>query len=1422
VSGFKTPPTGPVRTTVGFVAYEGDAGLTGDSASLDGTKLSDPGSPANNFFGSSISNLGVNVTTRNPSDVNNWAYDSELVTANGILPNNATSANVVVTTSGDTYFPAVVTFATDLFAPIIASSKSVANLTHPGGPDRRGDVLRYTVSYQNTGSDAAANFVMRDSIPAGSTYVPNSLRITAGPQAPASPTDALSDDAAEFNAGTGEVIFRLGAGGNATTGGRIVPNETDAVTFDVRINADTAPSQEIVNQANATFTGFTLGAAFTDVSPQVANTVSAPSLTIDKSHTGNLIGGQPTTFTIAVANAGNSPTDGSTVTVTDPFPATSFSSIANAGGEGWNCSISGLTLTCTRSDVLTANNGYPPILVDATVQDPAPATISNTATVSGGGSADATASDGGGASGLADIAIAKAADPTAASSGDTVTYTLNVQNTGPSSAQNVTVGDPINPASYSDVSVHTSQGSCDTTVSCSLGTVTANSTVTIAITATVTARDTTLINGASVSSSTPDPNPFNNTDSASVRVLAAADLAIVKAGPANPLQGGGDTFTLTVSNHGPDVAQGVVVNDSLPSQFTATAATGAACSPLPITGGTLVCSIGSLAVNATVTITITGTLASGTAGQSAVDAAAVSSNTGDPDLSNNTDTLNQLIGPIADVGITKAAFMNDGTTPVTNPLAIGDTFIYRLIVTNQGPSAATGVVVSDTLPAGMTVVAPVPGGCTPGAGSVGPITIRCTLGTVAPGAPVTLDLHVTVRAAASPSTPTNTATVSTATLDPNTTNNSASASVGVGQVANLALLKSVSPQTANVGDLVTYTFAVSNDISIGEAGGAPAGLATTAGVVTDTLPTGLQFVSSTTGCTAAAGTVTCPVTPVAQGNIVTVSVTARVTSAGAGTTAQNTASVATVGGIPDFNPADNTDHASLVVNPQADLSLTKAVSSANPSTDDEVQYTLTAHNNGPNDATGVTIRDFLPAGLDFIDASAGCDNNNGTVTCDVGTIASGDSVSVTIDARTTTALAGTAVGNLATVSSDDLDPNPGNNQATVTIHVQPLVDLRLTKVASNPTPAAGSTVSYTLTLVNHGPSPATGVTITDPLPSALSFVSSTGQGSCGASGQTVTCRLGTVASGGAAVVVITARVAASAGGASVDNTATATADEPIARPGLLSSEAKIVPRSVSPTPAAGADLSISKKANHATDRVGRPIIYTITVTNHGPATAAEPTVSDTFAKPVRLVSAHVPGGSCSKHTPVICKLGSIANGHSATIKIVAEPTSTGHLRNAAVVTSPTPDPNADNDVAHASVSVKPGRASLSIKKTANRRTAEPGQTLSFSIMVRSRGPSPALAVKVCDQLGSGMTFVSVHGASFHRRSPCWMISSLAKGKQRRFVVKVRAPMVDGPRRLTNSATASADRVRRRTVHAMVKLVGQIPPPPPPPPVAVTG
>ena len=146
VSGFTTPPAGPVRTTLGFVSYEGDLGLGGDTASLNATTLGNAANQATNFFNSSISANGVAVSTRNPAFRNTMGYDSDLFNADGVLANGATNATIGLTTNSDQFLPGVITFATELYAPVVALAKSVTNLTHPAGPDQRGDVLRYTVT----------------------------------------------------------------------------------------------------------------------------------------------------------------------------------------------------------------------------------------------------------------------------------------------------------------------------------------------------------------------------------------------------------------------------------------------------------------------------------------------------------------------------------------------------------------------------------------------------------------------------------------------------------------------------------------------------------------------------------------------------------------------------------------------------------------------------------------------------------------------------------------------------------------------------------------------------------------------------------------------------------------------------------------------------------------------------------------------------------------------------------------------------------------------------------------------------------------------------------------------------------------------------------------------------------------------------
>src|SRR5262249_37781116 len=126
-----------------------------------------------------------------------------------------------------------------------------------------------------------------------------------------------------------------------------------------------------------------------------SDTVSLPfpDLSIAKSHTGNFVSGQTGTYLLVVSNDANAiPTTG-TVTVTDTLPT--GLSASTATGNGWTCTT-GATVSCTRSNALAPGNSYPPITLTVNVAANAPASVTNTATVAGGGDvtpANNTASD---------------------------------------------------------------------------------------------------------------------------------------------------------------------------------------------------------------------------------------------------------------------------------------------------------------------------------------------------------------------------------------------------------------------------------------------------------------------------------------------------------------------------------------------------------------------------------------------------------------------------------------------------------------------------------------------------------------------------------------------------------------------------------------------------------------------------------------------------------------------------------------------------------------------------------------------------------------------------------------------------------------------------------------------------------------------
>ncbi|WP_459640885.1 Ig-like domain-containing protein, partial [Flavobacterium sp. CGRL2] len=169
----------------------------------------------------------------------------------------------------------------------------------------------------------------------------------------------------------------------------------------------------------------------------------------------------------------------------------------------------------------------------------------------------------------------------------------------------------------------------------------------------------------------------------------------------------------------------------------------------------------------------------------------------------------------------------------------------------------------------------------------------------------------------------------------------------------------------------------------------------------------------------------------------------------------------------------------------ADLEITKVADNSVASVGNTVIFTITAKNNGPYKATGVTVNDVLPSGYSLVSAVP----SSGTWSAPnwtIGSLANGESASLSV---TTTVNATGSYSNTASISGNNPDGTAGNDSATAAPVVQ--ADLSVTKSVNNATPSVGSTVTFTITASNAGPSTATGVNVTDVLPSGYTFVSAT-------------------------------------------------------------------------------------------------------------------------------------------------------------------------------------------------------------------------------------------------------------------------------------------------------------------------------------------
>ena len=1166
-----------------------------------------------------------------------------------------------------------------------------------------GTTLTYTLVVRNNGPSVAANVVVRDPLPTGTAFA----SLTAPGLSCTTPAVGAAGDVV-----CSVTTLAVGATTTLTLAVQVAPTLLDGavITNAAAVRSDTP---DLV-PANNTDIEPTVVAAPTSADLAIAKTDAADPVAVN----GNVV------YTLTIRN--NGPAAATGVTVTDTLPA-GVTFVSAVPSQGAAC-----TGTATVSCVLGGLASGAQATVVVTITAPTPGVITNVASVTGNEPDPApqnnTASEPTtiGNATDADLRVTKIDTPDPVLVDGLVAYTIAVENRGPGAAANVQLSDVVPAGTVFESLTPAAGWTCTApatgatgTVSCTVATLAAGASATFDLRvrlAAGTAAGTTLSNTVTVSSTTPDPDPANNTDTEPTLVVGpgTADVRIVKTDAPDPQVAGAPvSYAFAITNNGPATATNVTVTDTLPAG-TAFLTGSAGCTAA---AGVLTCTVGTLAPGASTAVGVT--LTTPPTPGLLTNTATVSATEPDPVPSNNTEPEDTTLIQRADVRIAK-------TGPAT--ATPGSTVVYTLTITNDGPSVADNVTVNDPAPGGLTFVS-TSGACT--------TAFPCLLGTLQP-AEVRV-ITVTFQVPASYTTPdpiVNVATVSTTTAGDLSINNTASASTPLAFAGDVAVVKTASTMSPGVGASFDYIITVTN---LGPSN-------VTNVVITESLPVGVTYqahVTSTGTYTPGTALWTIPALA-AGGGSATLTLTMRADQAGP---LPNTAT-RTASDQPDPNGGNDFSTVTPVALNQTDLAIQKT-GPATVLANGTVVYTLTVTNLGPAVAQGVSVADPTPANLTFVSTTGACTS---AFPCALGAMAVGEVRTITATYTAGVVANGTIVTNIATVSSTTPDSNPANDSARVDTTIDTRADVGVTKTVAPTQVAAGQPVTYTVTAVNNGPNPATGVVVTDQLPAGVTHQTSTpSQGTYDpVTGQWT---IGALAVGQTVTLTMTATVDVPG---PIANLAVRTGmNEPDTDPSNDSAVAV-----VNSTPYA--DIGVVKTASTLAPTVGTAVTFTITATNRGPFAAPAVSVDDVLPAGLVFVSAAPSAGSFAPATGR-WTIGPMAVGASATLSLVANVTQGGPRVNRAVVSGVgVTDPNPLND--QDAVVLNPGIATnLRVAKTALRPIVGIFEYAEFLVSVTNDGPSPATGVVVTDQLPAGLTFVSARSSQggYVPATGAWTVGSLA-------------------------------------------------------------
>ncbi len=1304
------------------------------------TDLADPVYAGDRYF------YEIVITNTGPSQANNLIFTDTLpsqVTYAGASP-ECTAANGASDTvtcalgtldAGETRDLLIhVTLSDTVISGTIGTNVVVLTTTTPVADDSVLSATATTTYLQQSGEPTDLILDKATSVAtlnAGNGVVTYTLTVTNAGPAPASAVqvvDALPPEFDFVSAVTSrDQSVALCNGGIVCDLGMLAVDETVAITVVATVPAAvdagtytntahvSSPAQELDRRNNTSSATVEIDAPATLIIAQSA----APSPATP---------GEELAYTIIVTNSGPALARG--VTVSNTLPAGyNLDTVLSTRGS---CTVNGNLLSCTLGDlavddpvtialngtlaadgfIATGTGATPVVTVTQAITNRVTAVATNTTVT-------ATAQISTPLQPRADLFVS-VDGPVNAAPGDTIRYTVTVENLGPSAAPHLYLTDTL-PSDVTFVALaapaNSMCGATGNTITCTRAGLAVGARFILPISVTVnsdSALGQNIENSVTVSTDAVDPVQSNNRATVDTAIGGSSDLVLTmrQVAPVGAVTVGQlVTYTLTITNQGPAIAENVVVREVPPAglqlvQMTSSSGTCRGDS----------CLLGTLAVSATQTITVIARVSPQTTDATLINSAIATSDN-ESNYGNNVADTSTIVTQLAELVITKRA---DPVVAVANA-----DLTYELIVTNRGPSAAADLIISDTLPSGFTVAAisSDPASC---------ITLPCTIeqlnadatirvqiqGTVAP----TVTAPLVNRAAVTSSTPLTNVVATATTI-----------TTAVTTQADLALQKTA---TANVytGGTITYTLTVINN----------GGSAATAVVVTDTLPTEVRFQGASTGCQPDGGIITCSLGTLATGaaRVVTVTVNAA-DDLSAGTAVVNRAAVGAA--TADPVTSNNSAEATTLVAVSADLTVAQS-GATSVVAGEAITYTIVLTNRGPGTPHWLDIKDALPTGVSAQQVTA-MRSDGGTVACagaicQAADFAAGTVMTMTVVGQVDPALAaGTMLSNTITLFSDAHDPTTDDHTATIVTAVTAQADLTVDKVALADSVAPTDGLLYEINVFNNGPSTASNLIVSDTLDSNVTFAGATD--GCELVGNIVSCLVDRVPPASSATFLLAVTVDDVVSGTLLTNRVAVTSSTPLIN---RADDSDVVTTTVQQAFGPSTDLGLTMAGNPGTVIAGEKVTYTLVVSNAGPQQATNVQLFDLLPTGMTLLATAATNPADGNALCTLggsCQLGSLDVGSVATVTLVAQvsadlaPT---QLQNNAIVAADQRDRAPANNIATATTSVT-AAADLVLAKRALSERATAGGTLLYQLAVTNNGPSTATQIRLTDTLSTGLTYL---------------------------------------------------------------------------------